>query len=93
MSHISRPIPAYLIHNIQKYIIDYNQQSLYSPFDTNNVHVMVLLEYNTRQKQNKTKPHPVIIPYAVPYVSPPPALDLYLKRGGEVGSYNKVRKT
>ena len=34
MSHISRPIPAYLIHNIQKYIIDYNQQSLYNPFNT-----------------------------------------------------------
>ena len=25
MSHVSRPIPAYLIHNIQKYMIDYNQ--------------------------------------------------------------------
>ena len=24
MSHISRPIPAYSIHNIQKYMIDYN---------------------------------------------------------------------
>ena len=31
------------------------------------------------QKQNKTKSCPALIPYVVPYASPSPALDLYLK--------------
>ena len=54
MSHISRPIPAYLIHNIQKPMIDYNHNLFIVPLIQKGVHVLVMLKYNTRQKQNKT---------------------------------------
>ena len=51
-----------------------------SPFiQQKGIHVLVMLEYNTRQKQNKTKPHPALIPHAVPYAGQTPASDLYLK--------------
>ena len=50
MSHISRPIPAYLIHNIQKSMIDYN----HSPFDTKKVYMFWLCS-NIIQDNNKTK--------------------------------------
>ena len=48
-------------------------------------HVLVILEYNTRQKQNKTKPHPAIIPHVVPYEGQTSAPDLYLKGGPMMG--------
>ena len=41
-----------------------------------------MLEYNTKQKKNKTKSYHALIPYA----GQPPALDLHLKgRGGGGG--------
>ena len=49
MSHISRPIPAYSIHNIQKYMIDYNYSLFTVPLIQKGVPVLVLLKYNTRQ--------------------------------------------
>ena len=61
-----------------------------SPFNSpfillKGIHVLVLLAYNTRQKQNKTKPHPTLIPHAVPYAGQTPAQDLYLKGGLTTG--------
>ena len=62
-------------------MIDYLANNPFnSPFiQEKGIHVLVMLEYNTRQKQNKTKPHPALIPHAVPYVGQMPASDLYLK--------------
>ena len=62
-------------------MIDYLINSPFnSPFiQQKGIHV--LLEYNTRQKQNKTKPHPALIPHAVPYASQTSAPDLYMKGG------------
>ena len=81
LSHILRLIPAYLIHKYTKYMIDY---LINNPFIQQKC-IHVLLEYNTRQKQNKTKPHPALIPHAVPYAGQMPAPDLYLKRGPMTG--------
>ena len=68
-------------------MIDYLTNSPFnSPFiQKKGIHVLVLLEYNTRQKQNKTKSHPALIPHAVPYEGQTPALDLYLKGGPTMG--------
>ena len=53
-----------------------------SPFrQQKGIHVLVMLEYNTRQKQNQTKPHPTLIPHA----GQTPAPDLYLKGGLTTG--------
>ena len=57
MSHISRPIPAYLNRNIQKYKIDYNHSLFTIPLIQKRIHVLVLLECNRRQK---TKPNKVV---------------------------------
>ena len=64
-------------------MIDYLTNSLFniSFIQQKGIHVLVLLEYNTRQKQNKTKSHPALIPHAVPYAGQMPAPDLYLKEG------------
>ena len=87
MSHIPRPIPTYSIHNIHKYMIDYNHSLFTVPlipkrctcFGPDRIY------YKIKTKQNKTKPCPALIPYAVPYVGQPPALDLYLKGGSHDG--------
>ena len=79
MSHISRPIPTYSIHKIQKYMIDYNYSLFTVSLIPKRCICLVMLEYNARQKQNKTKPCLALILYAVPYVGQSPVLDLYLK--------------
>ena len=57
-----------------------------SPFiQQKGIHVLVMLESNKRQKQNKTKPHSALIPHAVPYAGQMPAPDLYLKGGPTMG--------
>ena len=58
-----------------------------SPFNSlfiqqKGIHVLVLFGYNTRQKQNKTKPYPALIPHAVPYAGQMPVLE---KGGGGGG--------
>ena len=90
MSHLSRLIPAYLIHNVQKYMIDYNHSLLTVPLIPKRCTCFgsARIEYKTKTKQNKTKSYPALIPYAVPYVGQPLALDLYLKGG----SHNMVNK-
>ena len=45
------------------------------------IHDLVLLEYNTRKKQNKTKAHPALIPHA----GQTPTPNLYLKGGPTTG--------
>ena len=64
-------------------MIDYLTNSLFnSPFiQQKSIHDLVMLEYNTRQKQNKKNPHPILIPHGVPYVGQTPTPDLYLKGG------------
>ena len=68
-------------------MIDYLTNSPFNnPFiQEKGIHVLVLLEYNTRQKQNKTKTHPALIPHAVPYAGQTPAPDLYLEGGPTTG--------
>ena len=62
-------------------MIDYLINSpFYSPFiQQKGIHVLVMLEYNKRQKPNKTKPHPALIPHGVLYAGQTPTPDLYLK--------------
>ena len=62
-------------------MIDYLTNSPFnSPFiQQKGIHVLVLLEYNTRQKQNKIKSHPALIP--VPYAGQKPAPNLVPEKG------------
>ena len=68
-------------------MIDYLTNSPFnSPFiQQKGIHVLVMLEYSTRQKQNKTKQHLALIPHAVPYAGQTPTSDLYLKGGPTTG--------
>ena len=63
MSHISRPIPTYSIHNIQKYMIDYNHNLFTVPFYTKKVYIFWLCSYiiQDKTKQNKvvSDSHPI----------------------------------
>ena len=71
LSHILRLILAYLIHKyIKIYDRLFNKQSIYT---TKRYTCFGSARYNTRQKQNKTKPHSALIPHGVPYASQMPA--------------------
>ena len=55
MSHISRPILAYSVHNIQKYMIDYNHSLFTVPSIPKRCACFgsARIEYKTKTKQNK----------------------------------------
>ena len=89
MSHISRPIPTYLNHNIQKYMIEYNHSLFTVPLIPKIIHVWFCPNVIQDQKHNTTKLCLTLISYTVPYAGFPPALDLYLK-GGSHGRVSKA---
>ena len=89
MSHISRLIPAYLNHYIQKYMINYNHSLFTVPLIPKKIHVLVLLECNTRQKkkskQNKavSGSHPICGPICGSATCIGPVLERGIPRRGE----------
>ena len=66
MSHISRPIPAYLNHNIQKYMIDYHHSLFIVPLIPKKYMFWlcsnVIRDQKTKQKKVMSGSHPICGP-------------------------------